>query len=457
MTHVCVMLIVGVQRAACGRPCDPDKATLRAETLRVRPEINSLQGTMTDLEAIPSSVATVRPTEDAGATSSGYYEFQYGWVARHALEMTDEASGLKWILCEWHTDFVLGWADSFAPVSVKHREPNSGHWTIATMFSEGGLHTLYTRWCELGRPPMCRWVTNGGLNAECRKLQTACASTDAAEFKKWFDKHGFRFDTAKLADAVAFLTALRIDNDSSRSKDQRIIQIDRIARPALRGLGLSAVEAAAVYDSVVGIARTASQGFGGTEPTTWSSSRPEAFDAAVLALADSEKRVIRAEPIREVARELCVPAAALPPPVSAESTTLTKKLRKGGVVPTADMAARRSRMGWAAYEATFSEPLPVPGQQSALEDLRSQVLMEATDAQIDAAKGGHPYGNAMHEEMRTRMKALASEPSSLTRLTPNLLMGLAYDLTAHCEIWWSERFDLDAADPVQDDGDGEES
>lgn len=55
------------------------------------------------------------------------------------------------------------------------------------------------------------------------------------------------------------------------------------------------------------------------------------------------------------------------------------------------------------------------------------------------------------------MKLLASEHSSLTRLTPGLLMGLAYDLTAHCEIWWSERFDLDAADLVEDDGDGEES
>jgi len=413
-----------------------------------------------DLTAIPASVASVRPAEDAGATSSGYYEFQHGWVARHALEMTDGTTGLRWILCEWHTDFVLGWADSFAPVSVKHREPNSGHWTIATMFSDGGLLTLYTRWCELGRPSKCRWITNGGLNAECRKLQAACAATDVAEFTQWFAKYGFRLGKAKEVDVVAFLTALRIDNDSSRSKDQRIVQIDRYARPALRGLGLSSVEAPSVYDAVVSIARTASQGFGGTEPTTWSSSFPDAFDASVLALADSEKRVIRAEPIKEVARRLCLPAAAVPPPVSREATTLTKKLRKGEVVPTAEMAARRTRMGWASYEATFSEPLPVPGQQSALEELRSRVLIEATDAQIGAARCGQPYGNVMYEEMRTRMKALASEPTSLTRLTPDMLMGLAYDLTAHCEIWWSERFDLDAADLAERaevDGGGKDS
>jgi hypothetical protein len=319
--------------------------------------------------AVPLSLGGKRPGEDAGAASSGYYEFQYGWVARHALEMTDTSCELKWILCEWHTDFVLGWDDSFAPVSVKHREPNTGHWTVATLFSDGGIDTLYTRWDELGRPAQCRWVTNGGLNTDCQALAKSCAATDCDAFEAWFDKHGFRFNGATRADVVAFLTALRIDNDSSRSKDQRIVQIDTAARPALRRLGLSAIEAPAVYDAVVAIARTASQGFGETEPTTWSSSSAVAFDAAVLAVADSAKRVIRAEPVVEVARKIAIPASAEPPPPSAENTTLIKKLRRGKVVPTAEMAARRTRMGWTAHEATYSEPLPAAGQLSAFETL----------------------------------------------------------------------------------------
>lgn len=403
---------------------------------------------------VPGSLAAKRPGEDAGATSSGYYEFQYGWVTRHALEMTDPSCELKWLLCEWHTDFILGWADSFTPVSVKHREPNSGHWTVATLFSDGGMSTLYTRWHELGRPPQCRWVTNGGLNTECQALAKACAATDGEGFNAWFDKHGFRFDGASRPDVVAFLTALRIDNDSSRAKDQRIVQIDRVARPALRRLGLSAVEGPAVYDAVVGIARTASQGFDGTEPTTWSSSSAAAFDAAVLAAADSGKRVIRPESVVEVARTLAMPAAAEPPPTSAGNTTLIKKLRKGKVVPTAEMAARRTRMGWTAYEATYSEPLPVAGQLGVFETLRSRVVLEATDAQISAARLGGPYGDRMYEELRKRMRELAAEPSSHSALTPQLLMGLVYDLTARCEVWWSERFDPDAAEPATTEADG---
>lgn len=413
----------------------------------------SLQSTMSEecRGPVPTSLASKRPEEDAGATSSGYYEFQYGWVARHALEMSDPACDLEWILCEWHTDFILGWATSFAPVSVKHREPNSGHWTIATLFSDGGMLTLYKRWHELGRPRHCRWVTNGGLNTECRTLATACASTDTRALDEWLDKHAFRFVGASRFDARAFLMALRMDNNSSRTSDQRILAIERFARPALRALGLSTREASALYDAVVGIARTASQGFRGTEPTTWSSSSADAFDATVLAAADSASRVIRPAPIGLFARELAAPAAAELPPEPATDTTLIKKLRRGDVVPTAEMAARRTRMAWTAFEATYSEPLPRNGHPSEFESVRSRVVSEATDAQIDANRHGQPYGNRMYQEMRARMRAVAAEPTSLGSLTPDLLMGLAYDLTARCEIWWSERFDVDAPTLAQGD------
>lgn len=393
--------------------------------------------------AVPPSLASTRPSEDAGATSSGYYEFQYGWVARHALEMSDPTCDLEWILCEWHTDFIFGWSDLFAPVSVKHRESNSGHWTIATLFSDGGMLTLYRRWDELGRPNQCRWVTNGGLNPDCRALAKACSSTDTGALDDWLCKHAFRFDGASRSDALAFLLALRIDNNSSQTTDQRILHVERFARPALRALALSTHEASAFYDAVVGIARTASQGLGGIEPTKWSSSSTEAFDAAVLAAADSANRVIRAGPIRLLARKLAEPVAAELPPEPATDTTLVKKLRRGKVVPTAEMAARRTRMGWAAFEATYSEPLPLDGRPSTFESLRARVVSEAADSQVDAERHGQPYGNLMYQDMRARMRAVAAEPAT-SMLTSELVMGLAFDLTARCEIWWSERFDIDA-------------
>lgn len=407
--------------------------------------------------AVPASLASTRPVEDAGTTSSGYYEFQYGWVARHALEMTDPTCDLEWILCEWHTDFILGWANLFAPVSVKHRESNSGHWTIATLFSDGGMLTLYRRWDELGRPNQCRWVTNGGLNPACRALAEACSSSDTGALEEWLCQHAYRFDGASRSDALAFLLALRIDNNSSRSTDQRILQIERCARPALRALSLSTREASTFYDAVVSIARAASQGLGGIEPTKWSSSSADAFDTAVLAVAESANRVIRAGPIQVLAGRLAAPAAAELPPEPATDTTLVKKLRRGMVVPTAEMAARRARMGWTAFEAAYSEPLPLDGRPSTFESLRSRVVSEAAESQIDAERHGQPYGNLMYQEMRARMRAVAAE-RAMAMLTPELVMGLAFDLTARCEIWWSERFDIDAPALVQAyEGDQRES
>lgn len=447
MTHAQTRCVLECRpRSWCVNRCrSPRSVSFSSKVVRAPPWTNSLQGIMSEEcpAAVPASLASKRPDEDAGATSSGYYEFQYGWVARHALEMSDPTCDLEWILCEWHTDFILGWTTAFAPVSVKHRESNSGHWTIATLFSDGGMLTLYRRWHELGRPEQCRWVTNGGLNPECRALAKACASADTGALDEWLGKHAFRFVGASRADALAFLLTLRIDNNSSQVRDQRILHIERFARPALRTLGLSSREASALYDAVVGIARSASQGLGGTEPRKWSSSRADAFDTAVLAAADSANRVIRPGPIRLLARKLASPAAAEPPPEPASDTTLIKKLRRGDVVPTAEMAARRSRMSWTAFEATYSEPLPLDGQPSKFESLRWRVVSEAADSQVDAERHGQPYGNRMYQEMRARMRAVAAEPF-LSALTPALLMGLTYDLTARCEIWWSERFDVDA-------------
>ncbi|MCZ4498336.1 MAG: hypothetical protein JWQ74_889 [Marmoricola sp.] len=395
--------------------------------------------------AIPQSLAGSPPGEDSGASTAGWYEFQYGWVARHALEMTDPSNSLVWILCEWHTDFILGWADgTFCPVSVKHREPNSGRWTIATLFSDGGMLTLYERWDGLGRPAHCRWVTNGGWDTDCNKLAKACASSDTENQEAWLDSNAFRFTGASRDDVRAFLLALRLTNDSPRTKDQRVVQIDRCARPALKKLGLSDRQAASVYDAVVGIARTASQGFGGTEPTIWCSSDPTAFDAKSLAVADSANRVLRCAPICALAQSIATPAAAELPPEPESDTTLIKKLRRGDVVPTAEWAARRNRMSWTAFEATYSEPVPMDGQPSVFETLRSRVVAESADAQIAAQAGTPPYGNQMLQDVRERMRGVAAETTALGGLTPDLLMGLAYDLTARCEIWWSELFDLDA-------------
>jgi len=402
--------------------------------------------------SVPRELLQTRPEEDSGTTTSGYYEYQYGWVAQHALEMTNATSGLEWILCEWHTDFILGWGSAFAPVSVKHREPNSGRWTVAKLFSDGGLLTLYKRWLGLGRPAECRWVTNGGWDTDCAALASACAPGDCDALNSWLDDHAWRFDGESRDDVRDFLVCLRMNNNSARTADQRVVNVERCSRPALRRLGLTTAAAGRAYDEVVGIARKASQGFGGTEPTTWCEASQGALDHAVLTRAAAENRLIRRDQIATLLRGVADPASADPPPATPGTTTLMKKLNRGEVVPTARAAARRNRLSWTAYEAAYVEPLPAEGRLSQFDSLRARVLSEATDAQLSAKASGEPYGDEMLQGVRERMRGVAGEPAMMRGLTADLLMGLVYDLTARCEVWWSPWFDVDPEEDAGGDG-----
>jgi hypothetical protein len=404
---------------------------------------------LSDTSPVPDVVVQTRPIEDSGSVTSGYYDYQYGWVAGHAFEMLRESTGPEWILCEWHTDFILGWGSSFAPVSVKHREPNSGRWTIATLFSDGGLQTLFARWLALGSPAECRWITNGGLDTECRHLQAACQSVDRAALAEFTERHGWRFDHADSDTVGAFLACLRINNESAPWVYQRIVNVEQHARPALDALGLSSLAAQTVYDEVLSMVRTASQGLPAAAPGTWTVGSPGALDEAVLLAATASRRLLTRRSVLARVKRIASPAAAEPPTMTPATTTLIKKLRRGRVVPTVEAAARRSRVQWTAYESSFTEPIPSDDQPSDFEALRAQVVGVAADAQLLAAESGEPYGDRMLLEVRRRMREVACAQPIPRGLSADLLMGLVYDLTARCEVWWSGRFD-----PTDEEPDG---
>jgi hypothetical protein len=406
---------------------------------------------LSDTGRVPDVVVHTRPIEDSGSATSGYYDYQYGWVASHAFEMLRESTGPEWILCEWHTDYILGWGSSFAPVSVKHREPNSGRWTIATLFSDGGLQTLFARWLALGCPAECRWVTNGGLNAECLQLQAACRSVNRAGLAEFVEQHGWRFEHDDTDKVEAFLACLRISNESSPWAYQRIVNVEHHARPALQALGLSTLAAQSVYDDVVSMVRAASQGLPAAAPGTWTVASQGALDESVLLAAKASRRLLTRSAVLARVKTIASPTAADPPAMSPVTTTLIKKLQRGQVVPTVEAAARRSRVQWTAYESSFTDPIPANDQPSDFEALRAQVVGVAADAQLLAAEAGEPYGDRMLVEVRRRMREVASAQSVPRGLSADLLMGLVYDLTARCEVWWSGRFDLthEPADGVQ--------
>ena len=104
-------------------------------------------------------------------------------------------------------------------------------------------------------------------------------------------------------------------------------------------------------------------------------------------------------------------------------------------------AARRARLAWTEYERGLSCPLPGVTIGPDFVGLRTRLTAEAAEAQLRArSEAEGAYGNAMMADMYNRVSTVAGEQAQAYDLNARLLMGLVYDLTAHCEIWWSEEF-----------------
>ncbi|MFB4288963.1 hypothetical protein ACBI99_15070 [Nonomuraea sp. ATR24] len=397
-----------------------------------------------DPEADGGPLLGREPVEDAGSDTARWYEFQYACVARHCLDMAVQDTALSWILCEWHTDYALGWQNGdVSLVSVKHREANSGYWTVPRMFSDGGLKSLFDRWKECGKPQESRWVTNGGLDAECRDLQAACAEASNTAIGALSPSLASRFNTSTNL-AQEFLATLRIVNTMPPSEFIRVIDIDGAARPILARLNFSTEAAEDVYDSILNLVREAAKSLGKT-PEPWLLSTRGALDAAAQIREKRKRRTITRENVMASIRRASVRSATVLPHTGQPTTRLVKKLKAGEIVPSTQAAARRSRRDWTEYERGTS--IPIPGDPIGLDfaRLRSRITAEAAEAQRAAQNGGEPYGNRMLDDVRSRIALISRNLPPAYAIDTYLLMGLVYDLTAHCEIWWSAEFEVDDA------------
>ncbi|KQU64122.1 hypothetical protein [Phycicoccus sp. Root101] len=251
-----------------------------------------------------------------------------------------------------------------------------------------------------------------------------------------------RFGSDDLVAVGDFLAVLRLDNDQSRATDQRFVHIEQVARPALVALGLSPADAGKAYDAVLSLVRAASQALAGV-PGVWMRSNSGNLDSAALVAESVRNRLLRREDVASALRSEGVAATAQLPNPSSTGTTLTKKLDRGEIVPTARAAAARARMEWSSFEMARTPPVP---DRPSFSRLRSLLTASALDAQLNAAAqaADAPYGNAMLTDMRRRVGRLAKDGDLPAGLDADLLMGLVYDLTARCEIWWSPEFDVTA-------------
>ena len=168
--------------------------------------------------------------------------------------------------------------------------------------------TFMNRWDECGRPSQCRWITNGGLDVECRALRDKCASGRWIETEPLANDLASRFGQP-VKEVATFLSVLRIDNEAPSVEHIRVLDIDRYARAALRELGFAVESAAKAYDAIYDLVRSAAQGFGDS-PDAWLLMEPGALDEYWLIKDSVVRRLITREQVIDVLRSTAIPQAA---------------------------------------------------------------------------------------------------------------------------------------------------
>ncbi len=385
------------------------------------------------------------PKDDTGAETASRYRFQAEIAARDCIRMLTDPSIVA-VICEWHEDFIV-LENKQAPelVSVKHREPAQGPWRLRALLTDGGLKHLHEQWTRLNRFPKCRIATNAALT---RGPEQAHAFISCVQRQEWDSISSFStvYDLLRPNDEeelIEFLSSLRIDSETASRQHIRASNIEQLLRPALQDLGMSEARAEEAYEDLVHSIESAIRGGVGAKPTGLEYLiSPNRLELEVARQQSIAKRTLLRYETLSIVAEACSSSPAKLVKLASdprEPTNLVRKLTHAGFGPTAINSAKQLRAAWTSLEARYRNDLPTVDDE--FHDLRVRVLAFAADAESTVRTDEDDrYGLLMHHELQRRLLVSKLGRQPPFSLDNKHLLGLAYQLTDECEIWWSESF-----------------
>lgn len=374
-------------------------------------------------------VALSKPSDDTGSETLARYQFQHVLAALAFVGALVDDPDAR-VVCELSEDFVI-LCGGRAPelVSVKHIEPSQGPWSLATIIERGGVRHLYERWQDADKNVTCRLKTNGGLKGgtlEAAAIRTACDQS-ASERSDIVDALCKRLDASE-EDVHGFLDALTIEAELPKRDDL----LPRVLVGTLPGLatelGWPPEEAGARFEVICEVVATASQSDVRAETR-----EPDGPTREVaLARAIAKKTVTWARVNAAWKRR------------ALSTSLMVRKLERGGLGPTDVERCKRLREAWLRLERRWDPELPGESGVAAVRD-RVQDLAALAEAEARAGATSDSYA----AEMRTRLTEMVSTASlelAGETLSLDLVLGVAYDETDRCRIWWSDRFEVGTAE-----------
>ena len=387
------------------------------------------------------------PPEDAGAVTQSLYLYQAEVIAGYVIGLARRA-GIRAVVCEWLEDFIVVFQDKSTLLgSVKHRDTSQGPFSVSELLTDGGLKHLFERWKGSGKRSRCILCTNAGLKTDARAMRQACAEGDSEGIDSNAQEIWQRLGAEDKAEAVAFLSTLRIDNELPGRRHIEAYNLQHYVQPLL-GRSYVGYSADRVYKAIVELVQEHSRDrAAGTHDFIDIIADPDRLDSGAIRERRLEARILR---YGDVANAIAAgrppgPARLPAPDRSSHSTVLARKLEAGRLGPTLLESAQQLRASWTAFEAGHGDDL---GVDADVEDLKVRLLAVAGRAETEARRAvsdGESYGLEMYQAFLSGIATGAFQNSCAISVELPLVEGCAYDLTDKCRIWWSPKFDVGAA------------
>jgi hypothetical protein len=430
------------------------------------------------------------PSDDAGASTADRYDWQAAMAAadglalyRDALDDTGQlpADVGGRIVCEHHEDWVAVQGDDAELVSGKHREQAYGAYTtVNQLVSEGGLGHLFGRWHVLDQKPTCRLVTTAGLGpGDPQGLERATIylrgqrlarldlfSADGEEHgpviggfaqallrypdglpQIWQSGRGSSGAAVKgqqLEQARRFLSMLVIEHGKPARAHVRYAAPGMYCRPILDRIGQLASLAEAVWEAVHALFRVRMRAAGPLprgglpavlfyRPGTLLPGPGEAereLAARIVTLADIDVAVRTA---------IAHPAGYMPLARTTRMSRLAIKMAAGQCADNSIERAEHLRLEYRRYwrDRTSGDP----AARTAQERLHRALLRVSDQATAAATRPGGKWGSELWTELQARIDAMTTGlwPSDLDA---DLRLGGICELASRCQVWFSDRFDV---------------
>lgn len=384
------------------------------------------------------------------------------------------------IICELHEDWAACDGDDVELVSAKHREPSYGAYTtIEKLLTDGGLVHLFGRWCALKETPTCRLVTTAGLGSgPAQDLEKATTwlraqrasgtnlSTDTnhgsviTEFARgllrhpsglpaeWRDSTGANPTTpseAQRRQTARFLSVLSLDHGRPRRVHVPYAAPSMYAKPVLVRMGHPNIPPEAAWAAVLGLFRERMRAAGplphGGLPAVLAYRRGTLPESTAAERQLAARIVYMSEISLAVRVAISHPKGYIPIRRHTPGNRMAIKMEVG---TCADNTIERADQLRKDYVEHWRTRIGIDHTARAERDqMRRALLRISDDATAIVSRQPEPWGPQFWRELQAQLDRHGAEwwPSAMET---DLRLGGICDLANRCQVWFSQKFDIDA-------------